>query len=412
MRDEAIKISIIVPIYNVEDYVKPCIESIIGQTYRNLEIILIVDDSSTDHCAEICDYYATKDKRINVVHVCNVSLLNARNAGFAVATGDYVLCVDGDDWIEKDRVEVLVREGILPSHADMIYLSGYKSDFGGKSTLYSFDVPTRLFRNDEIENEVFPLISKESEDGVAFSMDIKASLWMWAIRRDLLLKSQTLIDDRITWAEDFLSICFYLMDAKSVMTIQQDGYHYLQRTSSSMYKVITSSERNFSPIKIWYQVMKKQLDRRHASKKIQKAVNQLTIYFIMNHNNYHLLLQKFSDYIFPYPNVNNSARIVVYGAGKFGYVFVNSLDQTKRCSVVLWVDQNQDRPAVPGYTISSRDAIFTADYDFIVVAIMNADVAREVKRSLILDGIPEEKIALMDASVITEDAIPDEIKDF
>lgn len=408
MNDVSVKISIIVPIYNVEDYVKKCIESIIGQAYRNLEIILIVDDSSTDHCAEICDYYATKDKRIHVVHVCNVSLLNARNAGFAVATGDYVLCVDGDDWIEQDRVEVLVREGILPSHADMIYLSGYMSDFGGKSMRYSFDVPNRLFRKNEIENEVFPLLSKE-EDGVVFSKGIQIGMWMWAIRRELLLKSQMLIDDRITWAEDILCICFCLMDAKSVMAIQQDGYHFIQRTSSSMYRAITSCDCYLLPVKIWYQVMMNQLNRRHVSKKIHETISRLTINLVMLFN-YNLFLQKFSDYIFPYPKVNNRARIVVYGAGKFGYIFVKSLDKAKRCSVVLWVDQNQDRPAVPGYAISSRDAIFTADYDFIVVAIINAAVAKEVKRSLLVDGIPEEKIALMDASVITEDAIPDEIK--
>ena len=128
MRDETVKISIVVPIYNVEDYVKSCIESIIGQTYRNLEIIL-VDDGSTDCCPEICDDYAKKDSRVHVIHKRNGGLVSARKAGLAAATGDYVLAVDVDDWIEKDRVEVLVRDGILLTHADMIYLSGYTLDF-------------------------------------------------------------------------------------------------------------------------------------------------------------------------------------------------------------------------------------------------------------------------------------------
>lgn len=408
MSAETIKISILVTIYNVEDYVKPCIESIIGQSYRNLEIILI-DDGSTDRCPEICDDYAKKDKRILVIHKRNGGVTSARKAGIAAATGDYVLSVDGDDWIEKDRVEVLVREGIMPAHADMIYLAGYTSDFEDKSMSYDFDVPIRLFENDEIENEVFPLISKES--GEAFSMVIRWTLWSWAIRRELLLKNRMLVDDRITMGEDMLFVVFCLLEAKSVMTIQHNGYHYVQRTSSIMYKAVAGSDNKLLSLKIWYQVMKKQLDQKHASEKIRKICSHLEIFSIMNYN-YALLLKKFPDYLFPFPRVSSGARIVVYGAGRIGYSLVQNLDKTKKCSVVLWVDQNQDRPAVPGYIIDSRNAISFVDYDFIVVAILNADVAKEVKRSLVLDGIPEEKIAIMDAGVISEDAIPDEIIDF
>lgn len=232
---------------------------------------------------------------------------------------------------------------------------------------------------------------------------------MWAVRRELLLKNQMLVDDRSTLAEDYLCTCFCLMDAKSVMIIQQGGYHYIQRTSSLMHQSSISSDKNLFRMKIWYHVLKNQLERKHASEKIYKICDHIAILNIM-HYNYDLLLQKFPDYLFPFPNVNSGAQIVVYGAGKFGSILVRNLDKTKRCSVVLWVDKSQNRPTVPGYTISSREAIFSADYDFIVVAIIDAEVAKEVKRSLILDGIPEEKIATMDASVVSEDAIPDEIR--
>lgn len=405
MSNETIRMSIIVPIYNVEDYVRPCIESIIGQLYKNLEIIL-VDDGSTDRCPEICDDYAKKDERIHVIHKRNGGLVSARKAGVAVATGDYVLYVDGDDWIEKDRVEVLVKEGIVPTHADMIYLSGYTSDFGEESIRKSFDVPIKLFEGGEIENEVFPLISREDE---AFNIAIKCSLCMWSIRRELLLKNQMLVDDRVTFGEDFPCVCFCLLDAKSVMTLQQGGYHYIQRASSIVYETVAASDKNLLQMKIWYQLVKNHLEQKRVSEKICKICSHFEISCIM-HSNYDLLLQKFPDYLFPFPNVKSGARIVIYGAGRIGYSLVQNLDKTKKCSVVLWVDQNQNRPTVPGYTISPRDEIFSVDYDFIVVAILDANVAKKVKRSLILDGIPEEKIAIMDASVISEDAIPDEIR--
>lgn len=392
MSGETIKISIIVPIYNVEDYVKPCIESIIGQTYRNLEIIL-VDDGSTDHCPEICDDYAKKDERIHVIHKQNGGLVSARKAGVAAATGDYVLGVDGDDWIEKDRMEVLVREGILPSHADMIYLSGFVMEFEEENIQHGFDIPIKLFGNNEIESEVFPLMLKGGK------ANIIGTLWSWAIRRELLLKNQMLVDDRVSYQEDFLCVCFCLLDAKSVMTIQQGGYHYIQRASSITYQIMPPIDKNLLIIKAWYQILQNQLKQKCASEKIRERCDRIAIKHMM-HYGYDLLLQAFPNSLFPFPNVNSGSRIVVYGAGKIGHYLIQHLDKTKKYSVVLWVDQDQSLPTVPGYAIHSRDAIFLTDYDFIVVAILDADVAKEVKRSLILDGIPEDKIATMDASAI------------
>lgn len=410
MNDETVKISILVPIYNVEDYLKSCIESIVGQSYRNLEIIL-VDDGSTDRCPEICDDYAKKDKRICVIHKCNGGVNSARKAGTVAATGDYVLGVDGDDWIEQDRIEVLVKEGILPTHADMIHLSGVIKDFEDEekeSIHQNFNVPVKLFKNEEIESEVFPLMAGEGE---AFNRVLTGPLWSWAIRRELLLKNQMLVDDRALFGQDFLCVCFCLLEAKSVMTLKQSGYHYIQRASSRGHQMLTISDENRLLLKILYQVLKNHLDQKNVSEKIRKMCVHIIMGYLVGFD-YDLLLQKSPDYLFPFPNVSSGTRIVVYGAGRIGYRLVQHLDKTRKCSVVLWVDQNQNLPTVPGYTISSRDAIFSADYDFIVVAISKATVAKEVKCSLILDGIPEEKIATMDASVISEDVIPDEIRNY
>ena len=93
-------ISIIVPVYNVEEYLKECIDSIINQTYKRIEIIL-VDDGSTDKSGKICDDYAKIDKRIKVVHKENGGLSDARNVGISVSSGKYIAFVDSDDWVEK-----------------------------------------------------------------------------------------------------------------------------------------------------------------------------------------------------------------------------------------------------------------------------------------------------------------------
>ncbi|HEY8803664.1 MAG TPA: glycosyltransferase, partial [Clostridium sp.] len=99
-------ISIIVPIYKVEVYIRNCVDSILNQTYKNLEIIL-VDDGSPDNCGNICEEYSSKDKRIKVIHKKNGGLSSARNAGLDIASGEYIGFIDSDDWIEGDMYESL-----------------------------------------------------------------------------------------------------------------------------------------------------------------------------------------------------------------------------------------------------------------------------------------------------------------
>lgn len=105
---ELYTVSIIVPIYNIESYLVQCIQSLIKQTYKKIEIIL-VDDESTDNSGKICDIYANRDNRIRVIHKENGGLSSSREAGISVATGDYIMFVDGDDWIDINTVECCMR---------------------------------------------------------------------------------------------------------------------------------------------------------------------------------------------------------------------------------------------------------------------------------------------------------------
>lgn len=114
---EKIKISVIVPIYNVEKYLEKCLNTIISQTYKNLEIILI-DDGSNDNSGIICDEYAKKDKRIIVIHQKNTGVSSARNKGLKIASGDYIGFIDPDDYIQKNMYEIMLNN-ILESKSDI-----------------------------------------------------------------------------------------------------------------------------------------------------------------------------------------------------------------------------------------------------------------------------------------------------
>ena len=121
------KISVIIPVYNVEEYLSKCIESVIGQTFSDIEIFL-VDDGSTDKSGEICDVYEKKDNRINVIHKVNGGLSSARNSALGFVSGEYISFVDSDDYIDRDYYEKLLK-AIIDSDSD-IAVSGFACDNG------------------------------------------------------------------------------------------------------------------------------------------------------------------------------------------------------------------------------------------------------------------------------------------
>ena len=136
------KISIVVPVYNAECYLGQCIESIISQSYRNLEIIL-VNDGSTDHSSEICRHYVGVDDRIVVVDQKNQGVVRARQSGVEAATGDFIGWVDADDWIEPEYIEKLA-ELQKESEADIVAVAHYH-DIGGDSRLIKNGVDAGVY---------------------------------------------------------------------------------------------------------------------------------------------------------------------------------------------------------------------------------------------------------------------------
>ena len=123
---EALLVSIIVPVYRVEDYLSRCVESLIKQTYRNIEIIL-VDDGSPDRCPELCDWWVKKDDRIRVIHKKNGGLSDARNAGVSIAQGEFIIFVDSDDWVDDTFVESLYL-GVYYTQSDICECEIIKTD--------------------------------------------------------------------------------------------------------------------------------------------------------------------------------------------------------------------------------------------------------------------------------------------
>jgi glycosyltransferase involved in cell wall biosynthesis len=140
-------ISVIVPVYKVEEYLDKCVDSIINQTYKNLEIIL-VDDGSPDNCPKMCDDYAKKDKRIKVIHKKNGGVSSARNEGIKFSKGDYISFIDSDDWIDNNYIEEMYN-ALTYNEADYV-CCGYKRVCGNNLEYIHNDEKIIIYNNAEL----------------------------------------------------------------------------------------------------------------------------------------------------------------------------------------------------------------------------------------------------------------------
>ena len=224
----SLKYSVIVPIYKVIDYIDECVQSIINQTYDNIEIIL-VDDGSPDKCGEKCDHYAKNDTRIKVVHKQNGGLVSARKSGAAVATGDYICCVDGDDYISLTYIEEMNK--IIEKTSPDIVCCNYAIVDNGEIIKTKGKIPLGLYDRKRMEMQIFPLLI-QSEDGNYFP----PTVWAKAIKKEIYIPSQMKVVDEISIGEDGACTipCFY--HSNSVYIMEQNLYFY-RYNRASMTKV-------------------------------------------------------------------------------------------------------------------------------------------------------------------------------
>ncbi len=209
------KISVIVPIYKVESFLRKCINSILDQTYSNLEIIL-VDDGSPDKCGEICDRYAKQDSRIRVIHKTNGGLSDARNAALDIATGEYIGFVDSDDWIAPDMYEYLLN-GALKYQKDISmceYYNVYKKD----------EIATRRY-----EDEIF---DTKSAMEALFRLRIGNYAWNKLFKRELWLDIRFPVGKNY---EDVLTFYRILEKSNGIVALKEPKYFYLDNNSGIVH---------------------------------------------------------------------------------------------------------------------------------------------------------------------------------
>lgn len=220
------KVSVLVPIYNTENFLSQCIESISNQTYSKLEIIL-VDDGSTDNCLRICKNFAKTDNRIKIIHKTNGGLVSARIAAIEGATGDFILCVDSDDYLDSDMIEKMVNLQIQ-NNADVVCI-GYIKEKKDGSYLRSNYLESGVYKEDKLKY----LHSKLIYSGNFYQPGIMPFVCNKLVTRNLYKFFQMSVPLEITRGED-VAVMFPLLLKADCIVIDNDikGYHYRQNSSS------------------------------------------------------------------------------------------------------------------------------------------------------------------------------------
>lgn len=373
-------ISVIVPIYNIAPYIKKCVSSIINQTYRILEIIL-VDDGSTDGSSEICDELQEQDKRIIVVHKKNGGLVSARKAGIALSSGIYATYVDGDDWIENNMYEILLNK---IEDADMI-VCGVKRDYGSCTVCEINKIEDGFYEKDQLEKYIY---SKMIYTGNFFERGIQPHIINVLFKRELLLRNQMLIADAIRVGED--AACFYptILQAQKVVFISDCFYHYQMHENSIMG---INDGKEMERYKVLYEYLR---SRFSEFVNLYEKLNSQLEYFMI----YILLLkeikklQKNNSEIFPFGKIGQQNELAIYGMGRFGCELVKYINTNRTNPIVLWVDENKKSDTV--------ERLKEEKYDYVLIAVLLKDVADEIVKKLKSMGISEARIKKIDTKLI------------
>lgn len=226
------KISVIVPIYNVEKFLDRCVNSLLNQTLEDIEIIL-VDDESPDNCPKMCDDYAKLDSRIKVVHKKNGGLGYARNSGMEIAAGEYIAFVDSDDYVDLDMFEAMYNAA-AEHNADFVRVDNYKERTDGTVLNLNYLPPMRegVYNQTELREQLlFPQLGMMPEDDG--SKYASCSVWRNIYRKEIIDKlGLKFVSERDLISEDIPFNMDFMMNSQFAYVINKKYYHYIVNDKS------------------------------------------------------------------------------------------------------------------------------------------------------------------------------------
>lgn len=385
-------LSIIVPVYNVAPYLDRSIRSILGQTYQNLEVIL-VDDGSTDSSGEICERYARSDPRVKLISQENQGASAARRSGIRLASGAYMGFMDPDDYIDPDFYEQLMarREGF-----DMVVSQWLRESESGTRRCYDTFPPGAYETPEDMEFLLRHMINISLPGGsVNIQPGIAAYLWNKLFRTELVKEAVEEIKVDLAVSNDRPIIYGVMLKCRSILITEVCGYHYQVREGSIAHGV----DRNCRHLKSsceFYGLMESMLEgdprREYLLPQVQlKTAEDITRAPARMGFPPEAQLQLKTP-VFPFVNLLDGKRIALYGADLLGGGYRRQILKWNVCQIALWVDENWAEYVRTGLEVSPVERLLEAQYDCVVLAVSDRASADGVRRKLAGMGIEDSRI--------------------
>lgn len=371
-KNEMPLVSIIVPAYNVIDYIEECVTSLLNQSYRNIEII-IIDDGSVDGTSLVCDRFT--DDRLKVVHKSNGGLVAARKSGLSIASGTYVCFVDGDDYVSPDFVKNLMaavqKNGADLVHANFCEVRENKLRVcdGGFNGEFVFDDDSS--RVNFLEEYVFSVVSNKW---------ITNSIWSKLFKRQFIQKCYEMVPNRQSYGEDLICLIYCLMKCCSITVIENSDYRYRVRETSMSH--LDDKNLFYKELELCNTI--KNLKIIDENEKLKEHVYDFL------RNRIKILWDKTARYYYPEEEKIRDKNVVIYGAGRVGKDYFIYLKEI--CSHLYLVDKDYENIEGEVYSIEKLNELF---FDYILIAIEKKEIADEVKQQLLQRHISDEKIIWM-----------------
>ncbi len=375
MKEKLPLVSIIVPIFKIEKYIGLCIESLLHQTYSNIEIIL-VNDGSPDRCLDICNIYQRKDKRIKIISKENGGLVSARQAGLEQSTGELICNVDGDDWVDAEFVEALVRAQ-LEFDADAI-VAGQTRHFFDNKVMLKNRISCGFYEGEKLNC----LKSRMMSYGNYYSIGIYTYLWNKLFKREIIYKHQMSVDRKISQGEDAAVVYPALNDCRSVCVIDDCSYHYRQREDSML-----KSTKDFSLEAPNIRCLYKHLCRNLPGECQEQIDDYILHIFTVRSGG----ITAAESLLYPY-NVNfDGKRLVLCSAGTFGQQLFGKL-KSQNCDIVAWIDDDYWAYRRCCLDVDPIDIVQNLEYDYAIIAALDFDAVSSLTQRLRDFGVEDTKI--------------------
>ena len=391
-------ISVVIPVYNVYEYLEKSLDSVINQSYTNYELIL-VDDGSNDGSGRICDTYEKKYEHVKVVHKENGGIISARREGASIADGEYIFSMDADDWIDSDKL-IGLADVIEMEYPDLVYMAGYKKNYEGFEEEYDSCLDEGIYTVEEVLSK---LKEQSNKNDFFFQNDFLLSRsWQLCVRKDLYMDSIGSVSGTVSLGEENISFFNCLIRCNKIYILKDYGYHYLRRQGSISDVTEKEYKKKFQ---LWFFYMNRLFNHEKLLGYRKEFIEG--VFFHMMSFFYEDINTEMFEYLFPFTKVKKGSRIVIYGAGKFGACLVNAIQEKREdYEIVLWIDRSIEGK-IYGFDIANLEDIKEVSYDYVVMAIMWYSVAEKIAIDLEKVGVERSKIAFMHNGVMNERLLPE-----